>query len=96
MCTNKAKGYSTLFAGSILMMYNGSAFIIGNISPYIWSYFPDCTKKDSLNIYSYYVVVQMLGNLIGANVIKARILHPKLYILLVGAFSVSLLFWSSF
>jgi hypothetical protein len=44
------KKYSTVLGGFVLMLFNGSTFIIGNISPYIWSYYPECTFVDQLDI----------------------------------------------
>ena len=35
----KAKGVLTVLAGFLLMMVNGSTFMIGNAVPYILSYF---------------------------------------------------------
>ena len=32
-------GYMTVAGGFILMFYNGSSFCVGNIDPYIFSYF---------------------------------------------------------
>ena len=32
-------GYMTVVGGFILMFYNGSSFCVGNIDPYIFSYF---------------------------------------------------------
>jgi hypothetical protein len=31
----KMRGYRTVAAGFILMFYNGSTFMVGNIAPYI-------------------------------------------------------------
>lgn len=37
------KGYLTVLAGFILMIFNGSSFMVGNIAEYIQSYFPDAS-----------------------------------------------------
>lgn len=39
----KRAGYMTVIGGFILMFYNGSTFCVGNIGPYIFSYFKDCS-----------------------------------------------------
>ena len=44
------KKFSTVLGGFILMLFNGSSFIIGNISPYIWSYYPECTFVEQIDI----------------------------------------------
>ena len=41
------KAYSTLFGGFIWMLYPGSVYITGNISPYIASYYSVTTTQTS-------------------------------------------------
>ena len=82
------KKYSTVLGGFVLMLYNGSTFIIGNISPYIWSYYPECTFVDQLDINQYIIIITGASNFVFANVTKMRIMHPKIQIFLAGVVSV--------
>ena len=38
-------GYLTIFAGFFMMIYEGSIFMIGNIAPYVQSYYPEAMAK---------------------------------------------------
>jgi len=70
--------YSTVLGGFVLMLYNGSSFMIGNISPYIWSYYPECTFVDQININQYMIIITGVSNFVFANVTKMRIMNPKI------------------
>ena len=43
----KMKGFLTLLSGFLWMLYVGSHFMVGNISPYINSYFKDATSSEA-------------------------------------------------
>ena len=47
MLSQQYKGYLTVVAGFMIMVFNGSSNMVGNIAPYILSYYPKCTVIDS-------------------------------------------------
>ena len=74
---NKA-GYMTVIGGFILMFYNGSTFCVGNIDPYIFSYFKDCSQTQAQNLMPLVTLFVTVANFVGAQMIKREIMHPKL------------------
>jgi fucose permease len=71
------KGYLTIFSGFIWMLYVGSHFMIGNIVPYIESYFVDATKSQSETVFSMLVFITIFSNFAGSNLLKKKILAPR-------------------
>ena len=41
------RGILTVLAGFILMFYNGSVFFVGNIEPYIYSFYEKSTISEA-------------------------------------------------
>jgi hypothetical protein len=58
--------------------------MIGNIVPYIYSYFPDATESQSQTIFSMVVFVTIFANFTGSNLLKKRILSPRAIIFIGG------------
>ena len=63
-------GVLTVFAGFILMFYNGSVFFVGNVEPYIYSFYPKSTISEAQSIMPLINLVTTLGNFVGSNMIK--------------------------
>ena len=51
------------------MMVNGSSFMIGNIAPYIESYYPEC-KDQRLEIWRFYTSTLVHGDFSEYNIFK--------------------------
>lgn len=66
------------------MLYVGSHFMIGNIVPYIYSYFPDATESQSQTIFSMVVFITIFANFAGSNLLKKKILSPRTIIAIGG------------
>lgn len=66
---NKA-GYLTVVGGFVLMFYNGSTFCVGNIDPYIFSYFQDCSQTQAQNLMPLVTLFVTVANFVGAQMIK--------------------------
>ena len=64
------RGVLTVIAGFVLMFYNGSVFFVGNIEPYVFSYYPKATISEAQSIMPLINLVTTLGNFVGSNMIK--------------------------
>lgn len=62
----KARGWLTLLSGFLWMLWNGSYFMIGPISSYILSYFPEAHKSEVLSIFPRIVFIVVITNFLGA------------------------------
>ena len=77
------------------MMYLGSQFIIGNLAPYVVSYFPECDKSDSQTLLPVLQVTSMISNFIGSNLLQKQILHPRLHLLIGGTIGLAGMYLAS-
>jgi hypothetical protein len=84
------KAYSTLVGGFIWMLYPGSIYITGNLSPYVASYFGVTTVQTS-NLMLTGVVLNSFISPFGTYLIQQHI-NPKLIILLGACFGLPLLY----
>ena len=66
------------------MLFVGSHFMIGNIVPYVISYFPEATQSQSESIFSLVVFTSIFSNFAGSNLLKRRVLTPRAIILIGG------------
>lgn len=76
------KGYRTVLAGFILMLFSGSSFIMGNFAPFVQSYFSEATIQKTQILHPLATVWVAIGNFVGANVVKMEVIRPKKQIML--------------
>ena len=75
------KGYLTVLAGFTLMLYSGSVFILGNFAPFVQSYFAEATLRDTQVLLPLGNTVVAIGNFIGANLLKMKVISVRVQIL---------------
>lgn len=93
---NRAKGIVSMISGFIWMLYVGSHFMVGNISPYIGSYFPDATNGQAQTLFPIIVFTSIFFNFLGSQLVKKNIIHPKLVILIGGTIGIGGCYLSTF
>jgi len=59
------------------MMVNGSAFMMGNIAPYIQSYFPSAMVQDVQSLFPIFSITGAFGNFVGSILVKSNRVHPR-------------------
>lgn len=62
----RVKGYLTLFSGFLWMLYLGSYFMVGNIAPYIGSYFEEATNEEAQTLFPIIVFSGIFFNFLGS------------------------------
>jgi len=65
----RQKGWLTLFSGFLWMLWNGSYFMIGPLSSFIYSYFPESKRSEVLSIFPRIVFMVVISNFCGAQLI---------------------------
>lgn len=96
MLAFKIKGLFCLFSGSMWMLYVGSHFMVGNISPYINSYFADATTSSAQTLFPTIVFVSIFSNFLGSQLVKRRLIHPRLLVLIAGMIGIGGIYASTF
>lgn len=64
------------------MMVNGSSFMVGNVVPYIYSYFDDVTQQETQILLPMIMFFTPMMNYVGANLAKSELISTKQQILL--------------
>ena len=85
-----SKAFFTVLGGSLLMFYMGSNYVLGNISPYITSYFELPDQKKANQILPTIIVLDCIFMPFGTYLINREI-NPKLLIVCGGAISIPFL-----
>ena len=78
------------------MLYVGSHFMVGNISPYISSYFPDATSSQSQTLFPTIVIASIVSNFMGSQFVKRKMIHPRILLLMTGVIGIGGCYVSSF
>ena len=82
-----SKAFLTVLGGSFLMFYMGSNYVLGNISPYITSYFQLPDKKQANYILPTIIILDCIFMPLGTYLISKDI-NPKLLIIIGGVISI--------
>ena len=88
-------GYITVASGFIWMLYVGSHFMIGNIVPYIQSYFEDASESGSESVFSMVVFITVFANFAGSYLLEKGILGPRTILTIGGVAGIGGTFLSS-
>lgn len=78
------------------MLYVGSHFMVGNIAPYISSYFADATKTSAQTLFPTIVFVSIFSNFAGSQLVKKKLIHPRLLVLIAGTIGIGGIYASTF
>lgn len=92
----RTKGYLTVFSGIVWMLFLGSHFMVGHLSSFVLSYFPDARKNQVHLLFPTITMVCIFSNFLGSYLIKGRLLHPQLMIMIASVVGIGGLFLSSF
>jgi len=69
--------------------------MIGAVAPYFMSYYPESTLSEVNSLFSTNIFFSMFGNFIGSKLFKARLVHPKVLVLIGGVIGISGIYTSS-
>ena len=94
--SHQTYGYLTVISGFLWMLFCGSAFMIGNIAPYISSYYKESKQNEIETLFSINIGMSMFGNFIGANVLKSQIVHPKILVIVAGIIGIGGIYLSTY
>lgn len=92
----RIKGILTLISGFLWMLYVGSHFMVGNISPYINSYFPEATSSATQTLFPTILFVSIFSNFTGSQLVKRKLINPKLLVLIAGTIGIGGTFAASY
>ena len=92
--SDRIKAFSTMFGGFVIMLSCGGIYTLGNISPYITSYYGLADPKSANMIMPTIVFLNCAFVPIGTYLINRNI-NPKLLILLASLISIPILFVAS-
>ena len=92
----RMKGYLTLFSGVVWMLFLGSHFMVGPLSTYVLSYFPESKMNEAQSLFPTITMVCIFSNFLGSHLIRARLLKPQLMIILAATVGIGGIFISSY
>jgi uncharacterized membrane protein YsdA (DUF1294 family) len=65
-------------------MLLGTSAMTSNLLPYFQSYYSEATAPRIASLSAIGVLSGMVGNFIGSNLIRRKVMHPKLFLIISG------------
>jgi len=78
------------------MLWNGSYFMIGPLSSFIYSYFPESKRSEVLSVFPRIVFMVVISNFCGAQLIQRRLISPRRMIIICSFIGIGGNFVNSF